>query len=185
MEPDNLLLDRYVIEQSRKKSPRVCFIPTASAENADYTVQFYSAFTKLGCQPGHLSLFKQPQQDLLDYLLGYDILYVGGGNTRCMLALWREWNLHNILKTALARGIILAGISAGAICWFEQGVTDSVPGELTAMDCLGFLPGSCSPHYDGEEDRRQGHPPANSGCYLPASSVRIFLPVVRSTRRCP
>lgn len=79
---------------------------------------------------------------------------LGGGNTKSMLALWREWKLDEILSKALNRGVVLAGISAGAICWFEQGTTDSIPGNLTAITCLGYLGGSCSPHYDGEAERR-------------------------------
>jgi len=154
MEPDNPLLDRYIIQQCGNSSPRICFLPTASAENADYIINFYTAFNRLGCRTGHLSLFRQPQKDLEKYLMQFDILYVGGGNTRSMLALWREWRLESMLKKALTSGVVLAGISAGAICWFEQGITDSVPGELGVMDCLGFLPGSCCPHYDGEKDRR-------------------------------
>lgn len=154
MEPDNPLLDQYVIQQSGKKNPKICFLPTASAENPDYTANFYSAFKKFECQPGHLLLFNQNQKDLRAYLLQFDIIYVGGGNTRCMLALWREWKLDSILKTAWENGIVIAGISAGAICWFEQGITDSVAGELNVMDCLGWLAGSCCPHYDSEAERR-------------------------------
>lgn len=154
MEPENPLLDQYVIDCTGKSSPKICFLPQASCEGAGYIINFYSAFTRLGCQPGYLSLFQQPQRDLRAYLLGFDAIYVGGGNTRCMLALWREWNLHEILREAWEQGVVLAGISAGAICWFDQGVTDSVPGELTAMNCLGYLPGSCCPHYDGEAERR-------------------------------
>jgi dipeptidase E len=154
MEPENPLLDQYILAQSHKANPGVCFIPTASAESPDYILKFYDAFLRLGCRPSHLSLFHLPAQDLEDFLLNQDILYVGGGNTRSMLALWHEWDLERILKQAWERGIILSGISAGAICWFEQGVTDSFPGELNAMDCLGFLEGSCCPHYNGEPDRR-------------------------------
>ena len=154
MEPDNPLLDRYIIDCSGKTNPAVCFIPTASAENTDYTINFYRAFNQLGCRAGHLSLFNQPQKDLEGYLRQFDVIYVGGGNTRCMLALWREWQLDAILRSLWQDGIVLAGISAGAICWFEQGTTDSVPGELNAMDCLGFLGGSCCPHYDSEAQRR-------------------------------
>lgn len=84
-------------------------------------------------------------------------MYVGGGNTRNMLVLWKEWALDAILKKAWEQGIILAGLSAGSICWFEQGVTDSIPGELTGLTCLGFLPGSNCPHYDGEQDRRPSY----------------------------
>lgn len=154
MEPDNPLLDQYVIDCCGKPNPSVCFLPTASAESQQYCVNFYQAFNRLGCRAGHLSLFAQPQRDLEAWLRQFDIIYVGGGNTRCMLALWREWGLDGILRRLWLDGVVMAGISAGAICWFEQGVTDSVPGQLTGMNCMGFLPGSCCPHYDSEEQRR-------------------------------
>jgi peptidase E len=86
-----------------------------------------------------------------------DVIYVGGGNTKSMLALWREWGLDVILREAWQAGVILAGLSAGSICWFEAGVTDSIPGDLTVLPCLGFLPGSNCPHYDGEAARRPAY----------------------------
>ena len=79
------------------------------------------------------------------FLLQQDVIYVGGGNTKSMLALWREWGVDRILRQAWQQGTVLSGVSAGAICWFEQGLTDSIPGKLTPLGCLGFLPGSCSP----------------------------------------
>lgn len=154
MEPDNLALDRYVIAQTAKSHPRVCFLAQASGESQDYTLRFYNAFNQLDCQASHLSLFQPHTADLEGFLLSQDVIYVGGGNTKSMLALWREWGLPAILRRAGEQGIILAGISAGSICWFEQGLTDSIPGKLTALPCMGFLAGSCSPHYDGEVNRR-------------------------------
>jgi peptidase E len=92
--------------------------------------------------------------DLRAFLLNQDVIYVGGGNTKSMLVVWRDWGLPELLREAWEKGIVLTGVSAGAICWFEQGVTDSWAGELRPFDCLGFLPGSCCPHYDGEGNRR-------------------------------
>lgn len=157
MEPDNLALDEYILEQANQPHPAVCFLPTASGDSPEYIVKFYAAFTKLDCQPTHLSLFRLPAADLAKFLLSQDVIYVGGGNTRSMLSLWRGWGLHRILRKALENGIVLAGVSAGAICWFEQGITDSVPGELSVMPALGFLPGSCCPHYSSEENRRPAY----------------------------
>lgn len=154
MEPDNLALDRYILEQSGTAKPKVCFLPQASAEHPDYIVRFYKAFASFDSYADHLSLFKPHTADIEDFILSQDVIYVGGGNTKSMLALWREWKIDEILRRALNNGVILAGISAGAICWFEQGTTDSIPGNLTAMSCLGYLKGSCSPHYDGEAERR-------------------------------
>jgi dipeptidase E len=154
MEPDNQALDQYIVEQAGKARPKVCFLPSATDDAVRYIRNFYEAFTKLDTRPTYLSLFTPPTADLESFLLGQDVIYVGGGNTKSMLALWREWKLDTILRKAWIKGVILAGISAGAICWFEQGLTDSVPGRLSALPCLGFLPGSCCPHYDGEAERR-------------------------------
>jgi dipeptidase E len=151
MEPDNLRLDRYVLQHARNSNPRVCFLPTASGDSDTYVARFYSAFTALPCRPRHLSLFNQPR-DLAAVVDECDVIYVGGGNTRNMLAIWRVSGVDALLRSALERGTVLCGISAGAICWFEQGLTDSF-GSLDPMACLGFLPGSCCPHYDGEPDR--------------------------------
>lgn len=157
MEPENLALDQYILDQTEKPRPRVCFLPTASGDSDAYLVKFYSAFSKLECQPVHLSLFRPHTADLQGFLLAQDVLYVGGGNTKSMLALWQGWGVFETLREALQRGIVLAGISAGAICWFEQGITDSIPGCLSALPGLSFLPGSCCPHYDGEAERRPAY----------------------------
>lgn len=154
MEPDNLALDRYVIAQTDKARPKVCFIPTASGEAQEYIINFYKTYTALGCEPTYLSLFRLPTADLESYVLEKDVIYVGGGNTLSMLALWREWGIDEILFKAYAAGIVLAGISAGANCWFQECSTDSVPGELRVLSGLGFVSGSFCPHYDGETQRR-------------------------------
>ncbi|WP_409298342.1 Type 1 glutamine amidotransferase-like domain-containing protein [Peribacillus sp. SCS-26] len=153
MEPENPLLDLYILEQAGKKSPSICFIPTASGDSDSYISRFYKAFEAYDCQSSHLSLFKPPSQDLESFVLEKDIIFVGGGNTKNLLALWREWELDRILYKAWDKGIVMSGISAGAICWFESGVTDSF-GTLRELSSLGFLGGSCCPHYDGEAERR-------------------------------
>ena len=157
MEPENPLLDRYVLGLAPAARPKVCFLATASGDAEEYIGRFYRAFQDHACMPAHLSLFRPHTADLRGYLLDQQIIYVGGGNTRSMLALWREWGLDLILREAWERGVILAGISAGSICWFEQGTTDSVPGGLTVLRCLGLLPGSNCPHYDGEPERRPSY----------------------------
>lgn len=157
MEPENPLLDRYILEQTQAQRPKICFVGTASGDSAGYIERFYNAYEKLACEPSHLSLFKLPEGNLEEFVLGKDIIYVGGGNTRSMLALWREWGMDDILRKAYDRGIVLAGLSAGSICWFEQGVTDSVTGHLGPIQGLGLIPGSHCPHYDGEEERRPAY----------------------------
>lgn len=145
---------RYLLSLPARPRPRVCFIPTASGESRDRVVGFYDAFGTLDCEPSWLSLFNLPSSDLSDFLLNKDIILVGGGNTRSMLAIWREWELDRILRRAGESGIVLAGSSAGANCWFDECTTDSVPGDLTVLPCLGFLEGSFTPHYDVEPKRK-------------------------------
>lgn len=157
MEPENPLLDQYVLNQSDKIIPKICFIPTASGDSDNYISRFYNFFEKQNCKPSHLSLFKPQTKDLENFLLEKDIIYVGGGNTKNLLVLWKEWGLNSILNKAWGQGIILAGISAGSICWFEEGVTDSFGDELEPLKCLGFLKGSNCPHYDGEANRRPSY----------------------------
>ncbi|QPC45911.1 peptidase E [Mangrovibacillus cuniculi] len=154
MEPENLALDRYILNQAKTPSPSICFIPTASGDSQNYIDRFYKSYQQLDCKPSHLSLFNPPTRDLEDFLLSKDILFVGGGNTKNLLALWKEWHLDIYIKKAWEQGVILSGLSAGSICWFEQGVTDSFGDGLEPIEALGFLPGSHCPHYDGEINRR-------------------------------
>jgi dipeptidase E len=157
MEPENTLLDSYILKQSGKDNPKICFIPTASGDSEDYIQRFYSFFKNQNCMPSHLSLFRPPSRDLESFILQKDIIYVGGGNTKNLLALWKDWGLDVILRKAWNQGILLAGISAGSICWFQEGVTDSYGEGLEPLNCLGFLKGSNCPHYDGEADRRPAY----------------------------
>ncbi|WP_449537759.1 Type 1 glutamine amidotransferase-like domain-containing protein [Ferdinandcohnia sp. Marseille-Q9671] len=157
MEPDNLLLDRYIISQVKKDAPKVCFVPTASGDQQTYIDRFYKAFKTLPCQPTHLSLFEPKFRDIESFVLEQDVIYVGGGNTRNMLLLWKEWGLDKALKKAYEHGVILAGLSAGSMCWFEEGLTDPLNAPLYKLDGLGFLKGSNCPHYDGENKRRPSY----------------------------
>tara|TARA_B100001029_G_C15056733_1_gene454958 strand:- start:1159 stop:1860 length:702 start_codon:yes stop_codon:yes gene_type:complete len=151
--PNKPIIEKYIISQSKVEKPNVCFIPTASAEDKAYTVNFYTAFSKLNCHPSHINLFQRTPR--LDSIISkQDIIYVGGGNTKSMLAVWKEWKLDKMLMKAYKNGAILCGVSAGAICWFEEGVTDSWASNLNVIDCLGILKGCCCPHYDGEKDRK-------------------------------
>lgn len=155
-EADNPALERYVLEQARTARPAISFLGTASGDADPYIVKFYSAFTQLDCRPSHLSLF-QRTPELKSYLLSQDVIYVGGGNTKSMLAVWRDWGIPELLTGAWEAGVVLAGSSAGAICWFEQGLTDSLASHFGVLDCLGFLPGSCCPHYDSEAERQPAY----------------------------
>ena len=152
-QPENLALDTYILAQAGRPSPAVCFLPTATGDSDAYVARFYEAYSKLDCHPTSVKLFTRTP-NLEAILLSQDVIYVGGGNTKSMLAVWREWDLPALLQRAWEQGIVLAGISAGAICWFDYGITDSWANELRPLPCLGMLAGTCCPHYDGEVDRR-------------------------------
>lgn len=157
MEPDNLLLDRYLLSLAQVSSPRVCFIGTASGDSDRYLHNFYSAYKNLRCIPSHLSLFKPPTRDFASFLGDKDVIHVGGGNTKNLLLLWRAWGLDEALKGAYENGTVLSGMSAGMICWFESAVTDSYGGALEPISGLGLLKGSACPHFDGETERRPAY----------------------------
>ena len=157
MEPDNPLLDWYIYKLSDNKEPKVCFIPTASGDSEEYIQRFYRHFIPKPARLSHLSLFEPSTSDLETLILGQDIIYVGGGNTKNLIALWKEWELDCILRKAWQKGIILCGVSAGSICWFKEGVTDSIPGERTVLNCLSFLAGSNCPHYNWEAYKNGYH----------------------------
>ena len=116
MEPENLLLDRFVLSLTKAARPNVCFVGTASGDAESYVERFYASFRTLHCSPADLSLFKPPTMDLLSFVMEQDAIYVGGGNTRNLMALWREWGLDAILREAWLGGVIMAGISAGSLC---------------------------------------------------------------------
>jgi peptidase E len=155
-------LDAYIVSRARSPTPRVCFVPTASGDSASFLVRFYRAFAGRGCTPTDLTLFdasglpRRPKRgaELREHVLAQDVIYVGGGNTASMLAIWRAHGLDVLLREAHAAGTVLCGLSAGMICWFEAGVTDSFGALDRLDDGLGLLRGSACPHYDGEAERR-------------------------------
>ena len=148
----SLEIEKYIISLIGKKRPKICFIPTASGDNSLYKLNFYRAFSKLDCITSHIDFFSRTE-NLEEKVLTQDIIYVGGGNTKSMLAVWKEWNLHHILRDAYEKGIVMSGVSAGAICWFEKGITDSFAEKLNIIDCLGLVEGISCPHFDEEKER--------------------------------
>ena len=169
--PRNLALEKYILDQTGKDRPNVLMIATARGDDAEYIAKFHAAFGELGARTRDLPFF-QRTPDTRSLLLAQDAIFVGGGNTRSMLAVWREWGLPQALKEACEAGIVLGGQSAGAICWFEQGVTDSWADGLKPLECMGFLPGSCCPHYDGETERRPSyHALLKSGGVKPGYAI--------------
>jgi dipeptidase E len=155
MEPGNPALDELILGLARRPAPRVCFLPTASGDPHDHITRFHEAFSDLPCEPTDLSLFRLGRRaiDVRALLLAQDIVYVGGGSMRNMLAIWRVHELDAILRECWARGVVLAGLSAGAMCWFQAGITKS-RGRAEPVAGLGLLEGSLSVHYDGEPERR-------------------------------
>jgi peptidase E len=147
-------LVRFALSLTGKERPRVCLVPTASNEAPEYMLRFYENMSG-HAEASHVSFFPWPRDDLREHVLAQDAIFVSGGNTANLLAIWRAHGFDEIIREAWEQGIVLAGSSAGMICWFEAGVTDSFGPQLEGMrDGLGFLPGSACPHYDGEERRR-------------------------------
>ncbi len=150
------LLHDYVLGLTGKDRPKLLYIPTALADSvysAEGVVGFYDRF-RGRAETSHLLTFPWPPNELRNLILEQDAICVSGGNTANLLAIWRAHGIDALLREAWERGIVLWGASAGMICWFEAGITDSFGPELAGLECLGFLPGSACPHYDGEERRR-------------------------------
>ena len=136
-DPNHRKIEQYIIDQAHNDNPNVLFLPTASAEDKIYIDNYYECFGALSCKPTHISFFSRTPR-LNGLFNKADIIYVGGGNTKSMLAVWKEWNLQNILKIGYEKGIVMSGVSAGAICWFDKGITDSFSDKLEIIDCLGI-----------------------------------------------
>jgi dipeptidase E len=150
----NSRLEDFMLGLAGSDRPRVCFLPTAGGENPEWIVRFYEEFSARGCEPSHLTLFGMPENPA-EHVAQQDVIYVGGGNTANMLALWRVHGIDRALREAWGRGAVLGGMSAGANCWFEGCVTDSFGPVLRELgEGLGILSGSFCPHYDGEPERR-------------------------------
>ena len=166
-------IDDHLLALTGKPRPRVCFVPTASGDAATYVDRFVEAFPAERVDASVLPLFARPDADPAELLLAQDVIYVGGGNTANMLAIWRLHGVDAAMREAYERGILLCGTSAGANCWFEACSTDSFgPGLKALRDGLGLVPGGFCPHFDGEELRRptlrrmvnEGEMPATIAC---------------------
>jgi peptidase E len=144
----------HVVGLAGKAAPKVCFVPTAVGDDDSSVLRFYGLLPE-EARSSYLPFFPWPPEDLRGFTLEQDVIFVNGGNTANMLAIWRAHRFDQILLEAWEAGVVLTGWSAGMICWFEAGVTDSFGPQLDGMrDGLGFLSGSACPHYDGEELRR-------------------------------
>jgi dipeptidase E len=154
MEPENPALDDYVLSLTDAPEPRICLLPTASGDGEGQIRQFHATFGARACEPSHIALFRLGRRPipLRETLLRQDIVYVGGGSMLGLLAVWRALGLDTILRECWTAGVVLAGLSAGAMCWFEHGISTSL-GHPAPAGGLGFLPGSLSVHADGEPAR--------------------------------
>jgi len=142
---------------SGKARPRILYLPTASADSEQGIISFYQSCAPLNVEPFVQRSFIASTSQLQDWdevLLSADGIVVSGGNTLNQQAIWKAQGIDVILRQAWDRGIVLGGASAGSLCWFEEGTTDSRPKVLSIVKCLGFLPGSHAPHYDAEPGRR-------------------------------
>jgi peptidase E len=147
-------LHQHLLDLTGRERPRICFLPTAGGDSAEYIANFYGFFAGRA-EATHLGLVTRRVDDIESFLLSQDVIYVGGGNTANMLAIWRVHGVDVALRRAWEDGVILAGPSAGAICWFESGLTDSFGPALAPLkDGLRFVKGSFCPHYDAESLRR-------------------------------
>jgi len=169
MEPDNLALDQYILTLTGKERPKVCFLATASGDAEEYIERFHASLETLGTEHSHVSLTRYNQSDPDGHLLDQDVIYVGGGNSFQMLLVWRAHGIEETLRQAWEKGVILCGVSAGALCWFSGSITDSWGHPLQVLkDGLGFLPESHCPHYDGERERQKIYEESIADGELPA-----------------
>jgi peptidase E len=169
MQDTSPALDRLALTLTGKPVPRVCFLPTASGDPRDQVTRFYERFGDWPCSPSIVSLFHlgRDRIDPVEHLLAQDVIYVGGGSMRNMLAIWREHGIEQAMRTAWARGIVLAGLSAGAMCWFQGGISKS-GGMPETVHGIGLLPGSLSVHMGGEPERMPAYRGAVAAGELPA-----------------
>jgi dipeptidase E len=153
-ESGNPLLDDFTLSLTGKEMPRVCFMPTASGDADHYIVRFYNAFRECA-RPSHISLFRRERgvSDVREHLLAQDVIYVGGGSVISLLGTWRAHGIDEIIRDAWEKGVVLCGLSAGSLCWFEDALT-AFHGESSRVRGLGLLPFSNTVHYDAEPQRR-------------------------------
>jgi peptidase E len=173
MEAGNPLLDEYVLglAEQRAERPRVCFVPTASGDADHYVVRFYRAFSPERCVPSHVSLFRRDRGggidcDVAAHLLEQDLIYVGGGSVISLLGVWRAHGLDEALRECWERGIVLCGLSAGSLCWFDDAIT-AFHGEPQRVQGLGFLPWSNCVHLNDEPRRAAFREAVASGAIGP------------------
>lgn len=152
-DPGAGIVEDYILGLARADEPRVLLLPTASGDSDWLVARFHELFAPLACRPGHLSLFRPHPDRLEARLREQDVIYVGGGSSANLMAVWAVHGIGPMLRRAWEDGVVLAGVSAGAICWFERGLTNSLGPGFAPVDGLGFLPGGFCPHADSDPGR--------------------------------
>jgi peptidase E len=155
-------IDDYVVTLTGKATPRICLLSTPSGDRPDCIDSFHSAYAARGCEPSHIAFFERdpqrgavPLSNLETHLLEQDAVFVSGGNTRAAIAVWREWHVERVFAKALDQGVLLAGMSAGAMCWFEWALTDTYWRHgYRPIQALGFVTGGCRVHYSAASEQR-------------------------------
>src|SRR6187397_1299025 len=153
----NTAFIRYMAQLTGKRRPKILYLPTASADSAAGTITFFKNCAPLDVEPSVQNSFIESLSQTRSWeevLLSVDGIVCSGGNTLNQQAIWKAQGIDVVLRKAWDQGVVLGGASAGSLCWFEEGTTDSRPKELTTVQCLGFLKGSHCPHYDREPGRR-------------------------------
>jgi len=161
MEDSPSPIDAFILRLTGKQRPRICLVATPSGDMPEHIDKFYAAFDNKQCEPSHLAFFRKPApgsvklSEFVTHLLNQDAIFVSGGNTKSALGVWREWGLDKVFLRAHEAGVLLTGMSAGAMCWFEAGLTDSFWGAgYQPLQCLGILTGGCGVHYHSDGERR-------------------------------
>lgn len=160
----------HALSLSGAPEPQLCYVPTALGDSPLAVVRFYDVAHRVPCRPSHLTLFPMPNvADVRSHVLAQDVVYVEGGSVANLLAVWRVHGLDEILREAAAAGVVLCGSSAGSLCWFEGGTTDSFGPDLRPVTGgLGLVAASNTPHYDSEPQRRPTYQALVASGQLPA-----------------
>lgn len=151
------VITRYLISLTQKENPKICFVPTATGDSLETITSWYSSCEDLPFRPYVLNTFIDSytmQKSFEDTIMSMDAILVGGGNTLNMLSIWKSQGIDLALRKAYDAGIVMSGGSAGSLCWFQNGTTDSRPIKISKIECLGWIKGSHCPHYDTEPTRR-------------------------------
>jgi dipeptidase E len=186
MEESASPIDEYIRDLTGKSRPKICFLPTPSGDLPEGIEKFYRAYAPRSCEASHLAFFRKPSDgsvpiaDFEPHLLAQDAIFVGGGNTKSALGVWREWGVDQVLRRAYAAGVLLSGMSAGAMCWFDSGLTDSYWGAgYRPLPCLGLLKGGCAVHYGSDPQRRERlHAALEASAIPPSIAIDDFAAVL-------